>query len=131
MEKVVQVGFPGGMKVEARFGERIVVTDQPVKEGGEDSAPTPFEIFLASIATCAGHYALGFCSKRGLSVEGLGLRVRFVFDERAKRYTRVVTEIVPPRDFPEKYREALARAVDLCYVKRHIVNPPEFAVLVV
>ena len=64
MEMVID--FPGGARVDAHFGPFTVMTDQPSKAGGEDSAPTPFALFLASLGTCAGIYVLGFCRQRNL-----------------------------------------------------------------
>ncbi|MGE5463584.1 MAG: OsmC family protein, partial [Syntrophothermus sp.] len=61
------IDFPGGSRVDAHFGDFTVPTDQPPAA----SAPAPFEIFLASIGTCAGIYVLGFCKQRGLSTEGI------------------------------------------------------------
>ena len=60
------ITFPGGARVDAAIGQHVVRTDQPVRGGGENSAPTPFSLFLASIGTCAGIYVLGFCAQRGL-----------------------------------------------------------------
>ena len=65
------IGFPGGARVDAHFGDFEVRTDQPPQGGGEGSAPTPFAVFLASIGTCVGIYVLGFCKQRGLPVEGV------------------------------------------------------------
>ena len=59
MEMIVT--FPGGARVDAQFGPHTIATDQPPQAGGEDSAPAPFALFLASIGTCAGIYVLGFC----------------------------------------------------------------------
>ena len=64
MEKKIEVTFPGGMQVDAQVEGIIVKTDQAVKNGGDGSAPEPFQLFLASIATCAGVYALDFCNAR-------------------------------------------------------------------
>ena len=58
MEMIVD--FPGGARVDAHFGPYTVATDQPTMGGGTGSAPTPFAVFLASIATCAGIYVLGY-----------------------------------------------------------------------
>ena len=61
------IDFPGGSRVDAHFRGHTVATDQPTV----DSAPMPFEIFLASIGTCAGIYVLGFCKQRNLPTEGI------------------------------------------------------------
>ena len=49
----------------------------------------------------------------------------------ARRVARVRIEIRLPPAFPARYRDAILRAVDQCKVKRHILEPPEFAVTAV
>ncbi len=131
MSRVITVSFPGGKKVDARLEDRTVRTDQPVEAGGEGSAPAPFDLFLASLAACAGYYALEFCQARQLSTEGLGVALTADRDPAAKLYTRMRIEVKLPAGFPEKYRDAVLRAVDLCAVKKHILNAPTFEVAVV
>lgn len=123
-----EVTFPGGVAVEATFRGHTVRTDQPKSAGGDDSAMPPFDLFLSSIATCMGFYALRFCQERQIPTEGLGLSVTTVKDHEKKRVATVNIEVRAPQGFPEKYRQALIRAVDQCAVKRHIVEPPEFHV---
>ena len=55
----MKVYFPGGKRVYADYGGFTIETDQPARGGGDDSAPAPFDLFLASIGTCAGIFALG------------------------------------------------------------------------
>ena len=52
----MKVYFPGGKRVYADYGGFTIETDQPARGGGDDSAPAPFDLFLASIGTCAGIY---------------------------------------------------------------------------
>ena len=60
--------------------------DRPAAaRGGTTPPPAPFELFLASIATCMGYYALRFCQERGIATEGLGLSLETVRDEEKKR----------------------------------------------
>ena len=66
----MQIYFPGGKRVYADYGGFTIETDQPARGGGDDSAPAPFDLFLASIGTCAGIYALGFMQQRGIDPEG-------------------------------------------------------------
>lgn len=124
---MMEVRFPGGVSVEAVFKGHTVRTDQPVPLGA-DSAPSPFDLFLASLATCMGFYALRFCQERKLSTEGLALRLTTRRDEERKRLGAVRVEVTPPAGFPEKYRDSLLRAVDQCAVKKHVVEPPAFEV---
>ncbi len=126
----LEVQFPGGLAVETRAHGHLIRTDQPAHAGGGDTAPAPFDLFLASIATCAGLYALAFCQQRGLSTEGLGLSLEPVRDLEHHRIGTIRIEVRLPEGFPEKYREAILRSVDQCAVKRHMIDPPEFELAV-
>ncbi len=122
------VTFPGGARVDAQFGNHTIRTDQPVRSGGEDSAPAPFTLFLGSIATCAGIYVLGFCKQRDLPTEGIRLIQRLEVDPKTGMVAKIGLDIEVPPGFPEKYHEALVRAASQCAVKKHLENPPSFEV---
>ena len=127
----MEIRFPGGLEVEAVHGGFTITTDQPALQGGAGSAPTPFDLFLASIGTCAGLYALRFCQQRNLDTEGLAVTLDPVKDSDGKRIAQIRIEVTLPPEFPDKYRDALLRAVDQCKVKRHILEPPKFEVTTV
>jgi putative redox protein len=122
------VTFPGGARVDAQFGPHLIHTDQPPQAGGEDSAPTPFALFLASLGTCAGIYVLNFCKQRGLPSEGVRVVQKMERDPDTKLVARVSLEIEVPPTFPEKYYDALVRAASQCTVKKHLESPPRFDV---
>jgi putative redox protein len=122
------VSFPGGSRVDAHFRAHTVATDQPPTAGGEDSAPTPFELFLASLATCAGIYVLGFCRQRGLPTDGVRLVQRVETNPASKMVEKVLLEIQLPAGFPENYRAAVVRAAEQCKVKKHLEKPPALEV---
>ncbi len=122
------IGFPGGARVEARFGGLSVMTDQPPTGGGEGSAPTPFATFLASIGTCAGIYVLGFCRQRGLPTAGIRLVQHVDVDRATGMVSSIGLDIHVPPEFPAKYRDALIRSAEQCAVKKHLESPPRFAV---
>ncbi|MBL8062208.1 MAG: OsmC family protein [Anaerolineales bacterium] len=123
MEMIID--FPGGQQVDAHFRGHTIETDQPTT----DSAPMPFELFLASIGTCAGIYVLGFCRQRGLPTEG----VRILQHNHANAATglmdRIELEIQVPPTFPEQYHAALIRSAELCKVKKSLEHPPTFNVM--
>ena len=131
MERTVNVSFPGGKRVDGEMDGRVVHTDQPPTAGGDGSAPTPFELFWISLATCAGYFALEFCQSRKIATGGLSVRLKCRKNEEEKRFDRVTIELTLPGGFPEKYEAAIVRAVDLCTVKRHVMTPPEFSIQVV
>jgi putative redox protein len=120
MEMIID--FPGGSRVDAHFGPFTVATDQPPVA----SAPSPFEVFLSSIGTCAGIYILGFCKQRNLPTEGIRIVERITHSRVNGRLENVDLEIQIPPDFPEKYRDSLIRSAELCAVKKTLENPPRF-----
>jgi uncharacterized OsmC-like protein len=128
MKMAMDVSFPGGKRVDARIGDMIVATDQGKENGGEGTAPEPFQLFLASIATCAGIYALEFCKLREIETSGMLLNMTCEFDEKKHVCERLSIDLKLPPGFPEKYRRAIVRSMDLCTVKRQLVHPPEFAI---
>lgn len=127
----MKITFPGGKKVNAEMGGMIIPTDQPLEEGGDGAAPSPFIYFLASLGTCAGIYVLSFCQQRGINTEGLSLSQQMVFDntqDGRKKLSKVTIDITLPPGFPEKYRNAIVKSAELCTVKKVIMDPPEFVI---
>ena len=118
------IDFPGGSRVDAHFGKFTIPTDQPPTA----SAPTPFEVFLVSIGTCAGIYVLGFCQQHGLPTEGIRIVQRIHSDPMTGMVDQIDLEILIPSNFPEKYRASLIRSAELCKVKKHLEKPPKFQI---
>jgi len=128
----MEIVFSGGKRVDARFGEFTVKTDQSPRGGGDGSAPEPFDLFLASMGTCAGIYVLSYCQHHDLSHEGIRLLQRVKRDPDTNYCTLLNIDIVVPPTFPEKYRGALVRSAGLCAVKKHVAKGlPEFEVKVI
>ncbi len=122
------ISFPGGARVDAECDGMVIKTDQPLSEGGNGSAPTPFMLFLASMGTCAGIYVLSFCQQRGLPTEDIRIRQSMVSDPMTHMISQVNLDIDLPAGFPEKYKSALIKSAQLCAVKRHLENPPHFKI---
>jgi putative redox protein len=120
----MMIDFPGGSRVDAHFGAFTVATDQPPAA----TAPSPFEIFLSSIGTCAGIYVLGFCQQRNLQTEGIHIVERINHSQITGMVETIDLEIQVPAAFPEKYRDSLIRSAELCAVKKHLEKPPKFAI---
>jgi ribosomal protein S12 methylthiotransferase accessory factor len=126
----IEVSFEGKKGVNAKVRNHIVKTDQPVNGGGDDSAVTPFELFLASLATCAGIYVIGFCDQRNIDAQGIRIIQSHEFDAKGLA-TKVSIRIEVPAGFPEKYVESLVAVANLCKVKQHFATPPAVEVTAV
>lgn len=124
----IDITFPGGKRVDATIGGFVIHTDQPESLGGANSAPAPFDLFLASIATCAGIYALGFCQARQIATTGLKITQHVDYDAASGLPAAISLSVQPPAGFPAKYRTALLRSVEGCKVKKTIAAQPAFHV---
>ena len=103
-------------------------TDQPVDDGGENSAPAPFDYFLISIGTCVGHYVRKFMEQREMPTDQVRVELSTTKDPERKMHGEVAIKLVLPDSFPRKYERAIVKAVDACSVKKHILDPPAFKV---
>lgn len=116
-----------GRKVDARLGKHLVKTDQPLDNGGEDTAPSPFDYFLASIGACAGLFVQSFCQKRGIPTDGIEVIQRPTFGDDGV-LKQVALDIRLPAEFPEKYRDAVIKVAEQCSVKKAIAAQPIFTI---
>ncbi|MEW5951433.1 MAG: OsmC family protein [Elusimicrobiota bacterium] len=126
----MEITFPGNKRVNALINGFEIKTDQPLKAGGDGEAPSPFDLFLASLGTCAGIFALSFFENRKLNREGFKINLNFKWNSEKHLLDKVEITLTLPKDFPEKYIQALKSSVDLCLVKRTLENPPEFETLI-
>ena len=124
----MEISFSGKKKVTAHYRGFVIETDQDENDGGDGSAPEPFDLFLAAMGTCAGVYVKSFCEERQIDTTGLKMSLVFDRNEQTRLVETVNIHITLPPGFPEKYRSAVVKTAGLCTVKRNILNPPRFEV---
>ena len=123
------ITLDGGKIITAHHQGHDIRTDQPEAGGGTNSAPAPFDLFLASIGTCAGIYVKSFCDQRSIPTDKIKIIQSIDYDMQKHLPSKIKLDIQLPADFPEKYRNAVISAADLCAVKRAIADPPVFEVV--
>src|SRR5664279_2859054 len=126
---MMEITFDGGKVVTAHLNGHIIKTDQSLTSGGQNTAPAPFELFLASIGTCAGIYVKSFGDNRKIPTDNIKIIQTSEFDEKTGLPVNVKLDIKLPADFPEKYREAVISVAELCKVKKAIAAQPVFEVI--
>ena len=126
----IKVTLGDNLKVNAQINGHTVYTDQPTRAGGDNSAPAPFDIFLASIATCSGIYVKSFCKSRNIDTSKITLIQRHSFNQAKRLIDHIEIEVQLPDDFPEKYKPMIQNAINHCAVKKHMMDPPEFSIKV-
>jgi len=125
----MEITFDGGKIVTAHHRGFSIKTDQPANNGGTGAAPSPFDLYLASIGTCAAVYVKSFCDNRQLSTEGIKVIQKTTFSQESGLPIKLTIDIQLPDDFPEKYRQSLINVAELCKVKKSIASPPVFEVI--
>ncbi|MFH1837338.1 MAG: OsmC family protein [Candidatus Omnitrophota bacterium] len=105
-----------------------VVTDVPEKTGGEDTAPTPVEIFIASLGSCAGVFASWYLETAKINVEKMFIDVDWDYASDPRRVGRAdITVRLPGVELAERERGLIA-AVKKCTVHNTLENPPEVSI---
>ena len=125
----MEITFDGGKVVTAHSHGHSIKTDQPVSRGGGNTAPSPFELFLASIGTCAGIYVKSFCDNRKIPTDNIKIIQSTEYDKESGLPVNIKLDIKLPTDFPEKYIASLISVAELCKVKKTIAHPPVFQVI--
>jgi uncharacterized OsmC-like protein len=126
----MRIEYAGGMKLVASHRGHTVVTDQTAKEGGDDTALTPTELFIASLGTCPLVYVLAFAKRHDIPVEGLTADVDYEIVDNPRRVGRFSIAIRFPQPVDDQHRAALQRAAEQCLVHNSLLQPPAVTVLV-
>ena len=129
MTASMEINFPGGRKVNSDYKGFRIQTDQSKEDGGDNSAPTPSDLFFAAIGACMGLYALDFCVLRKIDPDQLKLTVDLQSNEKNHMVEKMIFNLNLGPEFPQKYTSALIRSIKLCYLKQHFEKPPQFEFL--
>ncbi len=93
---------------------------------GGNATPSPFDLFIASLGTCAALTAKGYCKSRNLNCEGMQILIDLERDPDTRLASKIKMELVLPEDFPAEHRDRLVKAAGACFVKKHLYQQPEF-----
>ena len=125
----MEITFDGKKVITAHTSGHKIKTDQPLDNGGDNSAPAPYELFLASIGTCAGIYVKSFCDNRNIPTDGIRIIQSHEWDKVTGLPLNIKLDIRLPSGFPEKYKASLIHVADLCKVKKTMLSPPKFEII--
>lgn len=104
-------------------------SDQPIEDGGDDSAPTPTELFVASLAACVAFYAQRFLRRHEMSTEGLAVTCGYTWAANPTRIGAIDISVEAPT-LPAELREAFSRVIDHCTVHNTLRQTPEVRIRV-
>ncbi|MAO57632.1 MAG: OsmC domain/YcaO domain-containing protein [Alcanivorax sp.] len=124
----IKVNFLDNLRLEAKFDDFTVVTDQPIRYKGDGSAPSPFDYFLASSALCAAYFVRVYCKARDIPTENIRLSQNNIVDPE-NRYNQIFRiQVELPEDISDKDRQGILRSIDRCTVKKVVQTGPDFQI---
>ena len=125
----VEARYLGESKFEVAARGHRVISDQPLDNGGSDTGMSPPEFLLASLATCAGYYAAQYMKTRGLSGEGLNVRVTAEKAAQPARLSAFRIEVAAP-GLNRHHQAGVARSVKTCLVHNTLLGSPRIEIVV-
>ncbi|MFH1454139.1 MAG: OsmC family protein [Armatimonadota bacterium] len=113
-------------KINARGHE--LITAKPRE--GEDYPISPPELFISSLASCIGIYAVDFLARRGVKTEGLEVEADFekITEDGKTRLDNIKIKLTLPEKLDEKYSNAFLKVIDACLVHETIRRNPEIKI---
>jgi len=124
----IKVNFLDKLRLEAKFDDFTVISDQPIRYKGDGSAPGPFDYFLASSALCAAYFVKLYCETRNISTENIRLSQNNIVDPE-NRYQQIFKiQVELPEDISASDRKGILRAIERCSVKKVVQAGPEFVI---
>lgn len=124
----VRVLHLGGDRFDINVRGHIIRSDQPASDGGEDTGPTPTELFIASLAGCVAFYARRYLDRHALPTEGLAVDADFRMGSRPARVATMEVRLTVPAGVPAERREALLAVASHCTVHNSLITTPEITV---
>ncbi|MFT7365275.1 MAG: ribosomal protein S12 methylthiotransferase accessory factor [Marinobacter psychrophilus] len=127
----INVNFLDNLRIEAKFDDFSVISDQPIRYKGDGSAPGPFDYFLASSALCAAYFVRVYCIARNIPTDNIRLSQNNIVDPE-NRYNQIFKiQVELPEDISDKDRQGIVRSIDRCTVKKVVQTGPEFQIEIV
>ena len=124
----IKVNFLDKLRLEAKFDDFTVISDQPIRYKGDGSAPGPFDYFLASSALCAAYFVKLYCDTRNIPTENIRLSQNNIVDPE-NRYRQIFKiQVELPEDISANDRQGILRSIGRCTVKKVVQAGPEFVI---
>jgi putative redox protein len=124
----IRVHHVDGDQFAIHTGIHTLSVDQPIADGGDDTAPTPTELFVAGLASCVAFYARRYLSRHDLPEQGLALTATYEMAQRPARVSDIRITLTLPPGVPAESRKALLAVASHCTVHNSLVDPPQVSI---
>ncbi|MHB1172933.1 MAG: OsmC family protein [Lacisediminihabitans sp.] len=124
----LRVEHRGGDRFDVNIRGHVISVDQPVADGGDDTAPTPTELFIASLASCVAFYARRYLARHDLPTEGLVVEATFDTGTRPARVSGIDVRLILPDGVPAERRDPLLAVASHCTVHNTLTTTPKVSI---
>ncbi len=125
----MEVRYVSGESYAVSVRGHQVMVDQPAESGGLDTAPTPTELFVASLATCVAFYAGRYLTRHGCSRDELTVSAGFdMATDHPARVSDIRLTVEAPANLPTDRWPALHAVVSHCTVHTSLASPPSIII---
>ncbi|MDE0992106.1 MAG: OsmC domain/YcaO domain-containing protein [Rhodospirillales bacterium] len=124
----ITVNFLENLRLEAKFDDFTITTDQPVRYKGDGTAPSPFDYFLASSALCAAYFVKLYCLSRDIPTDDIRVSQNNIVDPENRYNQTFQIQVELPSGILERDRLGIIRSADRCTVKKVVQQTPEFKI---
>ena len=122
------VRYPDGDRFAIAVRDHMLTVDQPLTDGGEDTAPTPTELLVASLASCVAFQARRYLTRHQLPTTGLTVTADYTLGSHPARVTDIRIDIQLPHAVPVERLDALLAVTRHCTVHNTLADPPTVTV---
>ena len=124
----VHVEHCGGDRFDIEIRGHTITVDQPIDVGGEDTAPTPTELLVASLASCVAFYARRYLARHGLDSNGLAVHAAYELADRPARVAAMHVQLMVPPGVPQSRLQPLLAVASHCTVHNTLADPPRVSI---
>jgi len=113
-------------------GNHTFVVDEPVKVGGDDAGPNPYDMLLASLASCTAMTLIMYARRKDWPLEGVEITLNHSrihaddcdhCDEEGTQVDELERHIVLQGDLSADQRERLEYIATRCPVHKTLTTP--------
>lgn len=121
----VRVDYEAGDRFRIAIRQHTITVDQPAADGGEDTAPTPTELFIASLASCVAFYARRFATRHDIPTDGLAVTAEFSMASHPARVGEITLQLHVPAELSAEQQASLLAVTSHCTVHSTLTHAPE------
>jgi uncharacterized OsmC-like protein len=124
-KETIRVVPKEGAALEISVRNHRLIVDQPAEKGGKNEGMTPVELFLGSLASCVGYYAVRFCQRHNLPAEGLRVSMEWEYAKEPYRVSVMELHVDLPVRWNPEYNERFLKVIEGCTVHQSISQTPK------